>query len=168
MTASTIRTTARAVSIAAVALGLAVLLPFLFHLLPVHGGVPAGARWLPIFYAPLLIVAIFGWRWALLPALAAPSLNHLLTGRPAAELLGMLTLELALFVGLLTLAARRSPRLLLLAPLAYVLAKLLASIFLGIPWEVTVAALQRALPGIGTLLVLGALAAYSPVLRRRA
>ncbi|MBS3967165.1 MAG: hypothetical protein KGZ60_07945 [Truepera sp.] len=168
MTTSTIRTTARAISITAAALGLAVLLPFLFHLLPVHGGVPPGARWLPIFYAPLLVLAIFGWRWALVPALAAPSLNHLLTGRPAAELLGMLTLELALFVSLLALAARRSPRLLMLAPLSYVLAKLLASTFLGIPWEATVAALQRALPGIGALFALGTLAAYSPVLRRRA
>jgi len=168
MTASTIRTTVRAISITAVALGLAVLLPFLFHLLPVSGGVPLGARWLPIFYAPLLVLAVLGWRWALFPALAAPSLNHLLTGRPTAELVGMLTLELALFVSLLALAARRSPRLLLLAPLAYVLAKVFASAFLGLPWEATVAALQRALPGIGALLVLGALAAYSPVLRRRA
>jgi len=166
MTASTIRTTARAVSITAAVLGLAVLLPFLFHLLPVTDGVPLGARWLPIFYAPLLVLAVFGWRWALLPALAAPSLNHLLTGRPAAEIVGVLTLELALFVGLLVVAARRSPWLLMLAPLAYVLAKLLASALLGIPWEAALAALQRALPGIGALFALGTLAAYSSLRRQ--
>lgn len=162
---STIRTTVRAVSITAAALSLAVLIPFLFHLLPVQGGVPLGARWLPIFYAPLLVLAVFGWRWALMPALAAPSLNHLLTGRPAAELVGVLTLELALFVGLLVIAARRSPWLLMLAPLAYVSAKLLVGVFLGIPWEVSLAALQRALPGIGMLFILGALAAYSSLRR---
>jgi hypothetical protein len=152
--------TVRAASMAVAALGLAVLLPFLFHLLPASGGVPLGARLLPIFYAPLLVVAVFGWRWALVPALAAPSANHVLTGRPAAEMVGVLTLELVLFVSLLALARRWHPKLLLTAPLGYVIAKLLASLALGVPWEVAAAALQRAWPGLVALFALAALLTY--------
>jgi hypothetical protein len=149
-------------SVTAVVLGAAVLLPVLFHLLPVHDGVPLGARLLPIFYAPLLALAWLGWRWALVPAAAAPTLNYLLTGRPAAELVGLLTLELCLFVALLAVATRRSRRLLVLAPVAYGGAKLLAAVILGIPWPALAASLQLALPGIGMLFVLGALACYGP------
>lgn len=110
---------------AAAALGLSVLLPLLVHLLPNAGGAPAGARLLPIFYAPLLAALLRRPGAALTAALLAPACNHLLTGLPAAALLPSLTTELLLFTGLALLLATR-PRLALLAPAAWLVAHYLA------------------------------------------
>jgi hypothetical protein len=149
--------TRRSVQIASAALltvAAALLLPLLFHLLPASGGVPLGARLLPIFYAPFLAAIFFGPVVALVAALGAPTLNHLLTGRPASEMVGLLTLELLLFVGLILVARARWPRSPIIAPAAYLLAHFLAGAVLGLPWETSAASLYRALPGVAVLLAL--------------
>ncbi|MFA5595764.1 MAG: hypothetical protein WDA15_10825 [Trueperaceae bacterium] len=114
----------------AVAVGLSVLLPVMVHLLPLSGHVPAGARLLPIFYAPLLGVLLGRPAAALTAALLAPLLNHLLTGMPAPSLLPTMTTELVLFSGLALLLAKR-PHLAFLAPLAWLAAHYLAPSLLG-------------------------------------
>jgi hypothetical protein len=154
MTSLLTRESVRVVSLTAVVLAASLLLPLLFHLLPVSGGPPLGARLLPIFYAPLIAVLLFHPAVALTAALAAPSINHLLTGRPAPEMVPVLTLELLLFVGLILLARRRWPVSPLIAPLAYLLAKLAADAMLGLPWSGVIASLQLALPGVAILFAL--------------
>lgn len=53
----------------------ALLLPLLVHLLPSSGGVPLGARLLPIFYAPLLATVFFGPVTSLAAGALAPFAN---------------------------------------------------------------------------------------------
>lgn len=125
----------------AVAVGLSVLLPVMVHLLPLTGNVPAGARLLPIFYAPLLGVLLGRPAAALTAALLAPVSNNLLTGMPAPALLPTLTTELVLFTGMALLLVKR-PRLAILAPLAWLAAHYLAPLLLGA---------ASALPGLAGL-----------------
>ena len=66
------------------------VLPQVFHLIP-QGG---------IIFSPLSFVILvgaykFGWKTGLLAALASPLVNHLLTGMPAAEVLPVMTMKLA-------------------------------------------------------------------------
>jgi hypothetical protein len=123
------------------ALALSAVLPVLVHMLPVTGGMPAGARLLPIFFAPLIAALLGRPAAALTAALLAPALNHLLTGMPAAATLPGLMMQLVLFTGLAVLLARR-PLLTLLAPAAYLLAYYLAPVLLT---------LLAALPGLDHL-----------------
>lgn len=113
-------------------LTVALVLPFLVHLVPVEGGPPLGARLLPIFFASLVLVV----RGAPLPALAvallAPLLNRAVTGMPAGPMLPTLQLELLAFTGLVILAARATPRLARFAgPVAYLVAAMTAALLLG-------------------------------------
>ena len=66
------------------------VLPQVFHLIP-QGG---------IIFSPLSLVILagaykFGWKTGLLAALLSPSVNHLLTGMPATEVLPVMTMKLA-------------------------------------------------------------------------
>ena len=68
-----------------------IALPQLFHLIP-QGG---------IIFAPLSLVILvgaykFGWRVGLLAALASPVVNHLLFGQPAADVMTLMAIKLAL------------------------------------------------------------------------
>ena len=61
-------------------------LPQLFHLIP-QGG---------IIFSPLSLVILagaykFGWKTGLLAALLSPTVNHLITGMPAMEILPVMT-----------------------------------------------------------------------------
>lgn len=78
-----------------------ILLPQLFHIIP-QGG---------IIFAPLSLVILvgaykFGWRVGLLAALASPVVNHLLFGQPAAGVMALMTLKLALLAVLAGLTAQ--------------------------------------------------------------
>lgn len=114
----------------AAALAVSAALPVLVHLLPVTSGLPAGARLLPIFFAPLIAVLIGRPAAALTAALLAPFINHLLTGMPAAATLPVITMQLLIFTGLAVLLRRKS-WLVLLAPLAYLAAYYLTPLLLG-------------------------------------
>lgn len=160
MTRAFHRKSVRVISATAVTVLAALLLPLLFHLLPVSGGVPLGMRLLPIFYAPFLAAVFFPSLVSLSAALLAPLVNHLLTGRPAPEMAVVLTLELLVFTGIVLLARRRWPRFMVLAPLAYLVAKLVALLVLA-PFAATslsaqafFASLQTGLPGILALSLL--------------
>lgn len=148
---------------ALVTVALAVLLPFLIHLI---GGPAAGARWLPMFYAPLLAALLFHPAVALPAALVAPFLNHVVTGGPALPMVGILTLELTVFVVAVQLLNRRRPGLGVAAPVALLPAKgaswvvlSLAPALLPVPaTQYFVASLSVAWPGLIVLLALNLLA----------
>lgn len=154
----------RTISLSAAAVAATVAIPFAVHLVP--GGSSIGSAILPIFWAPLLAIVFFGPVPAVTAALLAPVLNHLITGMPPAFVVTPLTVELALFVGLLLLAAR-SPRLSrtpLLAPFAYLVARVVAALVLllvGVSsgtFGSVFTGLGSALPGLISLFVINWLA----------
>jgi hypothetical protein len=143
----------------------AMLLPFLVHLVPPSGGVPLGARLLPIFLAPFLAAVLFHPSVALLASLVTPTLNRLVTGQPAPAMSVWLTVELLVFSGLVLAARERWPRAWFLAPVAYVVAKAVALLALRaagmtVPGPTDVAGfltgLANAWPGLLLLLALNA------------
>lgn len=122
---------ARHLTVAGVVLAASAALPFLVHLLPPLGGVPAGARLLPIFLAPLVAILYRQPLAALTAALLAPYLNHLLTGMPASDNVIVITVQLLLFGGVMTVLSRRH-FLALLAPVGYVGAYYFAPVVVGV------------------------------------
>lgn len=77
-----------------------IALPQLFHLIP-QGG---------IIFSPLSLVIMagaykFGWRAALLAAVASPLVNHLLFGQPAAGVMTLMAVKLSLLAVIAALAA---------------------------------------------------------------
>ena len=147
----------------AVTIGAMLLLPFLVHFLPPVGGVPMGARLLPIFYAPLLAAIFFKPAVGIIASLAAPLLNYTLTGMPDSGMVVILTLELTIFSILMHRLYHRWPKFGGLAPFAYLIAKV-ASLFilLLVPvnliaapsWQFFLASLRFALPGMAILLAI--------------
>ena len=78
-----------------------IALPQLFHLIP-QGG---------IIFAPLSLVILagaykFGWRAALLAAVASPIVNHLIFGQPAADVMTLMAVKLALLAVIAGLTAQ--------------------------------------------------------------
>jgi len=77
------------------------VLPQVFHLIP-QGGV---------IFSPLSLVILvgaykFGWKTGLLAALLSTVVNHLLTGMPAAEVMPVMALKLAVLAMVAGLAAQ--------------------------------------------------------------
>ena len=96
---------------------------------PVRFGPPLDARLLPSFFASLVLALRGAVGPALAVALAAPTLNHYVTGMPAGPMWPTLQLELALFTVLMLAGPRSVPRVApLLGPVAYVVAKLVATL----------------------------------------
>lgn len=143
----------------AVTISLMLLFPFIVHTI---GGPAAGARWLPLFYAPFVAVVLFHPAVSVVAGLVTPFLNHWLTGSPPWETAQALSVELVVFTAMCHLLLRRWPRLWAAAPLAYVLplgtAVLLGArspgLFPAPPWQFFTAALQQVLPGLVVLLLL--------------
>ncbi len=138
-----------------------VLLPLLVHLFPAVGGVPMGARLLPLFVAPFVAVALFHPAVALIAALVTPLLNRALTGQPTLEMSALLTVELLAFAVFAVVLLQRWPRSWMVAPLAFVLAKVAALVVLSIapllpaaPWSYFTASLANAWPGLIVLIAL--------------
>lgn len=105
-------------------LGLAWLVPMAVHVIPWSGSSPLGAHLLPMFWATFVAAYLFGARLGVIVGLAAPILNLLVTGLPAWKFLSVLSVELVLFALVSTWAVRVAPRFFLIAPLAYVAAKI--------------------------------------------
>lgn len=144
----------------AVTIGLTLLFPFIVHTI---GGPTAGARWLPLFYAPFIAVVLFHPAVSLIAGLATPFLNHWLTGAPPWGTAVLLSVELVIFAAACHLLRRRWPRLWVAAPLAYLLALALASLLLVIlpgvlipaaPGAFFTSTLPQAWPGLLVLLLL--------------
>lgn len=82
-------TTTRAWAVEALLIGSSILLPIIAHLFawPV-------LRLLPMFWGVLIAGMVYGWVGGLIAAVAAPLLNHVLTGMPAAAILPAMVVEL--------------------------------------------------------------------------
>ncbi|MDA1330559.1 MAG: hypothetical protein O3B43_05795 [Chloroflexi bacterium] len=137
-----------------------VLFPLATHVLPSIGGVPLGARLLPMFYAPLVAAYYFHPAVSVVAALVAPWLNHQLTGAPAEPMVVVLTIELVVFSLAVQALHRRFPRFWIAAPGAYLLAKGVSLIVLTVPpyalvpataWHNTATSLMMAWPGLVVL-----------------
>ena len=159
MTHTLARPWARTVAVTGVGLATALVLPYLVHLVPVEAGPPLGARLLPIFFASLVLALRGSVGPALAVAVAAPTLNHYVTGMPAGPMWPTLQLELALFTVLVLAAVRVVPRAApVLGPVAYLVAKPVAALVLtsSPPTLGAIAAtLSVSWPGLVLLLVVG-------------
>lgn len=141
-------------------LGLAWLMPFLVHLLPWGRPVPLGAHLLPMFWTAFAAVYLFGLRTGLLVALFAPGLNLALTGLPALGWLSLLAFELVVFSLFGWWTVRRTPRLWLIAPIGYLVARAASAglqvLLAGgrnleeVP-QLYVASMRNGLPGLAVL-----------------
>ncbi len=107
------------------------LLPVLVHLLPLgNSPVPEGARFLPIFYAPVVAVWFFNPAVALVAGLLMPFINHGLTGLPPLNIAIIMSVELVAFTLLLMFSKSRWPRFWMAAPLAAILCKVFSAMLL--------------------------------------
>lgn len=164
MIATTQPSVVRTISVSALAVAATLAFPYLVHLLPAGQGPQVGATYLPIYWAPLLAVALFGFVPGLAAAALGPVLNHRVTGNPPEFLLTSMTLELVSFVVLLRLLLSLGDRNLVAVPVAYLLSRVLMTtatwLSNGMPagtWTALTSSLQTAWPGIAVLTVVGAL-----------
>jgi hypothetical protein len=107
----------------AVLLALAWSIPFAIHLAPWSGVRPLGAYLIPMFWAAFVAIYFYGAAVGLIVGLFAPILNLLITGLPAWKFLSVLSFELAIYALVATWSVRRAGRFILIAPLAYIVAK---------------------------------------------
>lgn len=148
---------------------LAILGPYVAHLLPSWDDTPIGARLIPVFYAPLL--GVF-WRqhgFTLALALASPWINHLLFQRPALPVAVVLSFELIVFTALLLVLTHRWGRRAWMGAAGYLLTKPFSAALLAIvplplppPLRFVAGSVTTAWPGIVVLLLLGWLASREP------
>jgi len=150
----------------AVVFALAAVTPMLVHLLPSWDNAPLGAHLLPMFWMTFIAVYLYGAGIGALAGLAAPLTNLLLTGLPAWKYLGVLSCELVIFALVTAWAVRRFPRIWLLAPAGYLVAKLFSTsmqaattVFgdIGTPVSFFRQSLVNALVGLLVLAVINAL-----------
>jgi len=111
-------------------LGLAMLAPWVVHFVPSWDDSPIGAKLLPIFYAPLIAALTGRGQVAVVVALLAPWVNHLLFGMPAHPIAILLTIELAGFSIVATSLASRWGGHAWVGPVAYLAAKPLSFLIL--------------------------------------
>ena len=83
-------------------------------------------RLLAMFVAPFVGLLFFKLHVALIPAVLAPFLNHLLFARPIEPLVPLITVELVAFTLVAFLLLKRNRRLWIAAPLAYIAAKVVS------------------------------------------
>ncbi|MDZ7801744.1 MAG: hypothetical protein U5K81_13285 [Trueperaceae bacterium] len=114
-----------------------------------------GSTLLPIFWAPLIALFVFGSVPAFAAAALAPIVNNLVTGLPPTPALSMITVELVVFVVLVLFSMRWMPRNPLVAPACYAVAHTLVTVAFwlssGAPesaWGLLGSSFQTALPGI--------------------
>ena len=110
-----------------VVFALAAVTPMLVHLLPTWDAAPLGAHLLPMFWMTFIAVYLYGAGVGALAGLAAPLVNLVLTGLPAWKYLGVLSFELVVFALATAWAVKRYPRVWLLAPLGYLVAKIFST-----------------------------------------
>jgi hypothetical protein len=99
-------------------------LPLVIHLLPNMNGNLAGAVLLPIFWAPMFAAFVFKRHVSILAGIFAPLFNFLILGRPAPEMVVMLSFEIVLFSVIISWLKNQKIIGYLAAPLAYIIASL--------------------------------------------
>ncbi len=133
------------------------ILPFLVHLLPAYNDAPVGARLLPLFYAPFIAVIFFRLHVGVIAAMLAPLFNALLTGLPDLVKVFILTNELILFTLASYFLFLRWRNFWLIAPFAYLSAKIASLILMKIipslslgqsPAHFFLTSVKNAIPGI--------------------
>ena len=153
------------VSEVAALLAVAWLVPFVVHLIPWSGARPLGAYLLPMFWATFLAAYFYGATIGIVVGLFAPALNLLVTGLPALNFLGVLSCELVVFAVVTTMAIRRFPRMIVIAPLGYVVAKTFSTAVqattgmfgeIGAPMSFFVSSVAGALAGLVVLVGINA------------
>ena len=120
--------------------------PFALHHVPSAGWLPAGAHLLPMFYAPLIGVVLYGFYPAVIAGLAAPILNHYVTGSPVLPAVGMVTAEMFIFICVVYFLHGRRYTGSLSAVIGYLMAQAIVHLS-GKPWFIP-------LPGIIILLLM--------------
>lgn len=141
-------------------LSIAVLFPFLVHLIPSAGNVPMGAILLPAFFAPFIANYFFKMHVGLFTAIVSPTLNFIITGNPKLEFLALYTTELVVFTLLSMLLLKQGKLKMLSAPVAFILAKVFSIVLTLLPYLNNYTGINplqstlNALPGIFLLLVL--------------
>ena len=156
----------------AILIAVAWLVPFLVHLIPWAGPRPLGVYVLPVFWTTFIAVYFYGALPGLAIGLVAPLVNLAVTGLPALGGLGLMGMELALFVAIAAVLASRWPALWLAAPLAWIGAKTMAIAlqfliplfgYAGDPVTHVARSMQNGLAGIGLLAVINwLLVAFCP------
>jgi hypothetical protein len=139
------------------------LVPVLVHLLPPIGVRENGVYFLPAFWAAFVAAYLYGATRGALVAVVTPAINLALTGLPLPMWLASMSLELVLFVVLSAWMLRRCRQAWLIAPFAWIPAKLLT---LLVQWAVPAFHYHRnilenlrtsalsALPGLAILLLI--------------
>lgn len=145
-----------------IAIGVGLVAPWLVHLVP-NGGVPLGARLLPIFYGPLVAVLAMRLGPATMIALGAPFVSGLLTGLPPRPVVPGLVIQVVLFVALLHLLRRLpvAPAVVTSYVGSLALAALISAVFPQLPPIDISRTVTLAWPGI--LLLIGIGLAANPV-----
>lgn len=140
-----------------------VLVPFLIHLIPFSGKSPLGAYLLPMFIAPLVAAFYLSAIGLVAASIAAPLINHMVTGMPTVQVLPLLIIELAIFSLFLSWLVRKNNFFIGMSALAYLIAKVASlgfGIFLNgnsvspVIFDNFISALWVALPGMLILLIL--------------
>ncbi|AWI08459.1 hypothetical protein [Ereboglobus luteus] len=144
-------------------LALALAMPVIVHMAPWGGGMSLGAFLLPMFWAAFVAVYLYGIWPGLLVAVFGPVVNNFLTNFPELRINTVLTFEVAVFVVFSWLVLRnpRGRAFWLLAPLAYVVAKVCScaliaagvEIFgnMGVATEFFARSVSRGAPGLVVL-----------------
>jgi hypothetical protein len=138
------------------------VVPFVVHLIPWSGERPIGAYLLPMFWTAFIATYFYGARIGALVGVFVPVLNVILTGLPDVVRLGSTVTELVTFAAVAALLVGRFPRLWVVAPLAYVVAKIFSAAVVALlrsdaaGWApaALAASLTRALAGLAVLLVI--------------
>ena len=129
-----------------IVLAFSILIPFLIHFVPISGS-PAGAVLLPIFIAPFLAIVFFRLNVGITAALLSPMLNYLLTGNPVYGVVGIITLELSLFVLIAWLLIKVNYIKYSAAPVSVIISMFIIQVIFSSVSHFTVV-LTTALPGI--------------------
>lgn len=147
------------------------LIPLGIHLIPWRGDTSLTVSLLPVFWAALVAVYLYGGGVGLLVGLAAPLVDFLVMGFPASRDVFILAIEVTVFVAVIRQLIRRAPGFWWMAPFGYIAARV-ASIametlpdFHGVkaPLALLLGSLQIALPGLALLaLINGVLVKISP------
>ena len=115
-------------------LAFSILLQVLIHLIP-SGSTPLGAVLLPLFYAPFIAALFYRVHVGLTVAVLSPICNYLITGNPVIGLIGIVTLELVIFVLLTKLLNSQNIFIYVNAPASFLLTKVFSSLAILIfPW----------------------------------
>lgn len=146
-------------------LSLTLVLPFFVHKIPSVNGIPIGAILLPMFYIPIPSLYLFkDFKLVALSVGLAPVINHLVTGRPAMELMVILIVELMVYTLIVGWLLEKANKLVKMnaGGIGYLLTKVISSASLILPFKLLnsdpttffISSVKNAVPGIIILCII--------------